>query len=171
MSTPFQVAVMPPKSSSIPKRRHEPRTLYRDRRLRAADKPMLTHWASPGGGPARASDRPSSSARSTMKARAAPRRVIHGLCSAARRRLTIAPHHSCRPTAINPLGVKGAGRAGCIAKPQRISDAILDALTCILFAATEPCRCKVSPRTRHCGYFSASDQTPSQSALGAAAWN
>jgi aerobic carbon-monoxide dehydrogenase large subunit len=41
------------------------------------------------------------------------------------------------PTATNPLGVKGAGQAGCIAKPQTISDATLDALTCISFAATE----------------------------------
>jgi aerobic carbon-monoxide dehydrogenase large subunit len=33
------------------------------------------------------------------------------------------------PTAVNPLGVKGAGQAGCIAAPQTIVNAILDALT------------------------------------------
>jgi aerobic carbon-monoxide dehydrogenase large subunit len=32
------------------------------------------------------------------------------------------------PTMINPLGVKGAGQAGCIAAPQTIINAILDAL-------------------------------------------
>jgi len=32
------------------------------------------------------------------------------------------------PTAVNPLGVKGAGQAGCIAAPQTIVSAILDAL-------------------------------------------
>jgi len=32
------------------------------------------------------------------------------------------------PTAVNPLGVKGAGQAGCIAAPQTIVHAILDAL-------------------------------------------
>jgi carbon-monoxide dehydrogenase large subunit len=33
-----------------------------------------------------------------------------------------------RPTAANPLGVKGAGQAGCIAAPQTVMAAILDAL-------------------------------------------
>jgi aerobic carbon-monoxide dehydrogenase large subunit len=32
------------------------------------------------------------------------------------------------PTAVNPLGVKGAGQAGCIAAPQTIVSAVLDAL-------------------------------------------
>jgi aerobic carbon-monoxide dehydrogenase large subunit len=32
------------------------------------------------------------------------------------------------PTAVNPLGVKGAGQAGCIAAPQTVINAILDAL-------------------------------------------
>jgi aerobic carbon-monoxide dehydrogenase large subunit len=32
------------------------------------------------------------------------------------------------PTLVNPLGVKGAGQAGCIAAPQTIVNAILDAL-------------------------------------------
>jgi aerobic carbon-monoxide dehydrogenase large subunit len=32
------------------------------------------------------------------------------------------------PTAVNPLGVKGAGQAGCIAAPQTVTGAILDAL-------------------------------------------
>ena len=32
------------------------------------------------------------------------------------------------PTTINPLGVKGAGQAGCMAAPQTIINAILDAL-------------------------------------------
>src|ERR1700694_2317595 len=32
------------------------------------------------------------------------------------------------PTAVNPLGVKGAGQAGCIAAPQTIVNAILDTL-------------------------------------------
>ena len=32
------------------------------------------------------------------------------------------------PTAANPLGVKGSGQAGCIAAPQTIVNAILDAL-------------------------------------------
>jgi aerobic carbon-monoxide dehydrogenase large subunit len=32
------------------------------------------------------------------------------------------------PTAVNPLGVKGAGQAGCIGAPQTIINAILDAL-------------------------------------------
>jgi len=32
------------------------------------------------------------------------------------------------PTAVNPLGVKGAGQAGCIAAPQTVVNAILDAL-------------------------------------------
>jgi aerobic carbon-monoxide dehydrogenase large subunit len=32
------------------------------------------------------------------------------------------------PTAVNPLGVKGAGQAGCIGAPQTIIHAILDAL-------------------------------------------
>ena len=32
------------------------------------------------------------------------------------------------PTAVNPLGVKGAGQAGCVAAPQTIINAILDAL-------------------------------------------
>ena len=33
-----------------------------------------------------------------------------------------------RPTAANPLGVKGSGQAGCIAAPQTIMAALLDAL-------------------------------------------
>jgi carbon-monoxide dehydrogenase large subunit len=33
-----------------------------------------------------------------------------------------------RPTEANPLGVKGAGQAGCIAAPQTVMAAILDAL-------------------------------------------
>jgi carbon-monoxide dehydrogenase large subunit len=33
-----------------------------------------------------------------------------------------------RPTAANPLGVKGAGQAGCIAAPQTVMAAVLDAL-------------------------------------------
>jgi carbon-monoxide dehydrogenase large subunit len=33
------------------------------------------------------------------------------------------------PTAVNPLGVKGAGQAGCIAAPQTIVNAVLDALS------------------------------------------
>src|ERR1051326_1398281 len=33
------------------------------------------------------------------------------------------------PTAVNPLGVKGAGQAGCLAAPQTIVNAILDALS------------------------------------------
>jgi len=32
------------------------------------------------------------------------------------------------PTAVNPLGVKGAGQAGCMAAPQTAINAILDAL-------------------------------------------
>jgi len=32
------------------------------------------------------------------------------------------------PTMVNPLGVKGAGQAGCIAAPQTIINAILDAV-------------------------------------------
>jgi carbon-monoxide dehydrogenase large subunit len=32
------------------------------------------------------------------------------------------------PTAINPLGVKGSGQAGCIGAPQTVIHAILDAL-------------------------------------------
>jgi carbon-monoxide dehydrogenase large subunit len=32
------------------------------------------------------------------------------------------------PTGVNPLGVKGAGQAGCIAAPQTVINAILDAL-------------------------------------------
>jgi carbon-monoxide dehydrogenase large subunit len=32
------------------------------------------------------------------------------------------------PTAVNPLGVKGAGQAGCMSAPQTIINAILDAL-------------------------------------------
>jgi len=33
-----------------------------------------------------------------------------------------------RPTQANPLGVKGSGQAGCIAAPQTIMAALLDAL-------------------------------------------
>jgi carbon-monoxide dehydrogenase large subunit len=33
-----------------------------------------------------------------------------------------------RPTNANPLGVKGSGQAGCIAAPQTVMAAILDAL-------------------------------------------
>jgi carbon-monoxide dehydrogenase large subunit len=33
-----------------------------------------------------------------------------------------------RPTAANPLGVKGSGQAGCIGAPQTVMAAILDAL-------------------------------------------
>jgi carbon-monoxide dehydrogenase large subunit len=33
-----------------------------------------------------------------------------------------------RPTAANPLGVKGSGQAGCISAPQTIMAAVLDAL-------------------------------------------
>jgi carbon-monoxide dehydrogenase large subunit len=33
------------------------------------------------------------------------------------------------PTAANPLGVKGSGQAGCIAAPQTIINAIVDALS------------------------------------------
>jgi carbon-monoxide dehydrogenase large subunit len=33
-----------------------------------------------------------------------------------------------RPTAANALGVKGSGQAGCIAAPQTVMAAILDAL-------------------------------------------
>jgi carbon-monoxide dehydrogenase large subunit len=32
------------------------------------------------------------------------------------------------PTKANPLGVKGSGQAGCIAAPQTVMNAILDAL-------------------------------------------
>jgi carbon-monoxide dehydrogenase large subunit len=49
---------------------------------------------------------------------------------AARRRSAAARHHLAElPTAVNPLGVKGAGQAGCIAAPQTIVNAILDALS------------------------------------------
>ena len=34
-----------------------------------------------------------------------------------------------RPTAANALGVKGSGQAGCIAAPQTVMAAILDALS------------------------------------------
>ena len=37
-------------------------------------------------------------------------------------------HFEERPTGVNPLGVKGTGQAGCIAAPQTIINAILDAL-------------------------------------------
>src|SRR5262249_10141927 len=33
-----------------------------------------------------------------------------------------------RPTAVNPLGVKGSGQAGCIAAPPTAVAALLDAL-------------------------------------------
>jgi carbon-monoxide dehydrogenase large subunit len=33
-----------------------------------------------------------------------------------------------RPTAVNPLGVKGSGQAGCISAPQTVMAALLDAL-------------------------------------------
>ena len=33
-----------------------------------------------------------------------------------------------QPTTVKPLGGKGAGQAGCIAAPQTIVNAILDAL-------------------------------------------
>jgi carbon-monoxide dehydrogenase large subunit len=33
-----------------------------------------------------------------------------------------------QPTTVKPLGVKGAGEAGCIASPQTTINAILDAL-------------------------------------------
>ena len=33
------------------------------------------------------------------------------------------------PTSVNPLGVKGSGQAGCIAAPQTIINAIVDALS------------------------------------------
>jgi carbon-monoxide dehydrogenase large subunit len=33
-----------------------------------------------------------------------------------------------RPTAANPLGVKGSGQAGCISAPQTVIAAVLDAL-------------------------------------------
>ena len=33
-----------------------------------------------------------------------------------------------RPTAANPLGVKGSGQAGCIGAPQTVMAAVLDAL-------------------------------------------
>jgi carbon-monoxide dehydrogenase large subunit len=33
-----------------------------------------------------------------------------------------------RPTAANPLGVKGSGQAGCISAPQTVMAAVLDAL-------------------------------------------
>jgi aerobic carbon-monoxide dehydrogenase large subunit len=38
--------------------------------------------------------------------------------------VTLAEH----PTAVNPLGVKGAGQAGCMAAPQTVINAVLDAL-------------------------------------------
>ncbi|MDP6564520.1 MAG: molybdopterin-dependent oxidoreductase, partial [Alphaproteobacteria bacterium] len=37
-------------------------------------------------------------------------------------------HFEQRPTAVNPLGVKGSGQAGCMSAPQTIVNAILDAL-------------------------------------------
>ncbi len=37
-------------------------------------------------------------------------------------------HFRQTPTAANPLGVKGSGQAGCIAAPQTIMSAVLDAL-------------------------------------------
>ena len=33
-----------------------------------------------------------------------------------------------QPTAANPLGVKGSGQAGCIAAPQTVVNAVLDAV-------------------------------------------
>ncbi|MDA1097544.1 MAG: xanthine dehydrogenase family protein molybdopterin-binding subunit [Proteobacteria bacterium] len=41
---------------------------------------------------------------------------------------SFAVHFRHTPTAANPLGVKGSGQAGCIASPQTIVAAILDAL-------------------------------------------
>ncbi|MBL6951988.1 MAG: xanthine dehydrogenase family protein molybdopterin-binding subunit [Alphaproteobacteria bacterium] len=41
---------------------------------------------------------------------------------------SFAVHFRQTPTAANPLGVKGSGQAGCIAAPQTIISAILDAL-------------------------------------------
>ena len=37
-------------------------------------------------------------------------------------------HFEERPTGANALGVKGSGQAGCIAAPQTIVSAVLDAL-------------------------------------------
>ena len=60
----------------------------------------------------------------------AAERLLHGLRAAAGRGPAGPRRSRCveTPTAINPLGVKGVGQAGCIGAPQTVIHAILDAL-------------------------------------------
>jgi carbon-monoxide dehydrogenase large subunit len=61
--------------------------------------------------------------------RPAAERLAHGLRAAARRRPAGLRHRADRAAdRANPLGVKGSGQAGCIAAPQTIMAALLDAL-------------------------------------------
>ena len=62
--------------------------------------------------------------------RPARHRQLHGLRNAARRR---SAGHRVRlnvvPCRSNPLGVKGAGEAGCVGSPPALINAIVDALS------------------------------------------
>ena len=62
--------------------------------------------------------------------RPAPDRLVHGLRHAARQRLL--RHHvesNPVPTKTNPLGVKGAGEAGCVGAMPAVANALVDALS------------------------------------------
>jgi aerobic carbon-monoxide dehydrogenase large subunit len=92
--------------------------------------PMLTNGAGPGR--PRPGHRAGAARTHGLRPAVGPaaERLIHGLCLAAGRRSAAARDVTLAelPTAVNPLGVKGAGQAGCIAAPQTIVNAILDAL-------------------------------------------
>ena len=61
----------------------------------------------------------------------APHRLVHGLRHAARRRFLRRCDMKSNPvpTKTNPLGVKGAGEAGCVGALPAVANAVVDALS------------------------------------------
>ena len=129
--SPSPMAAMSPRSRSTPKPALVTlRALHRGRRLRPADQPVDHRRPGPGRGDAghRPGDAGAHRLRSGIGAVA--ERLAHGLRAAAGRRSSRLRHHlGGAADPANPLGVKGSGQAGCIAAPQTIVNAILDALS------------------------------------------
>ena len=63
--------------------------------------------------------------------RPARHRLVHGLRHAARRTISadIEVEANPVPTKTNPLGVKGAGEAGCVGALPAVVNALVDALS------------------------------------------
>ena len=111
-------------------RRSRDRRLQRGRRRRHRDQSAAA--ARPGRRRHRHGHRPDPDGRHQVRRRGPdPHRLVHGLCHAARRRHDAASTSISNPvpTKTNPLGVKGAGEAGCVGAMPAVANALVDALS------------------------------------------